>query len=109
MRHWPASWTIVSGRVIVEDDVPSSQTPSGESRCAPRSRATTFASAVVTVGASYTIVPWLGCHVVLARLERNPRATAVLGGFACMASRNPRTIASGVSPGPGPGGEKYGA
>src|SRR3954454_21080170 len=55
------------------------------------------------------MVDWLGRHVAFARADRKPRATAVLGGFACIASRKPRTTSSGVSPSPGPGGAKYGA
>ena len=55
------------------------------------------------------IVPRFGFHAPRARSVRNSRATEVLNGLACMATRNPETIADGVPSLAGPGGLKYGA
>src|SRR6476620_10226738 len=54
------------------------------------------------------MVPSFGFHEARACSVRNARATEVLNGFACMASRNPETIADGLPSLAGPGGLKYG-
>ncbi len=54
-------------------------------------------------------VPRLGSQVVRARSVRKVRATDMLSGLACIATRNPETIAAGEPSLAGPGGLKYGA
>src|SRR3954470_9420125 len=55
------------------------------------------------------MVPRFGFHAAFARSLRNDRATEVLNGLACIATRKPETVAAGLASVVGPGGLKYGA